>query len=352
MKIKRTAAALLAALCTLSAFSCTKRNSGGKSRAEVSSEVQTEENTAEAASEEAPEETSDLNNDLNSYVTVKETAPAMWKVTDEKSGNSIYMLGTMHMVTGYTYPLPDYIMDVYESCDGIAVEYDISSMMSDFTQIQDFYSKLIYTDGTTVKDHLSEETYEKAKKFMGENMFYNQMMDSYSVGFWEVEIETAAMMKMKNLNEQGVDSVFLSLAQRDGKEIVNVESLDVQTAAMNAPSDELCDFMISQLIDSTEDMASYTESFARQYDLWASGEIDSLDEADVENDIPSDLEDDYADYLEVILYDRNKGMAEKADEFLKEGKNYFFMVGAAHFAGKKGVDDLLEEMGYTVERVA
>ena len=167
-----------------------------------------------------------------------------------------------------------------------------------------------------------------------------------------MEIETAAMMKMKNLNEQGVDSVFLSLAQRDGKEIVNVESLDVQTAAMNAPSDELCDFMISQLIDSTEDMASYTESFARQYDLWASGEIDSLDEADVENDIPSDLEDDYADYLEVILYDRNKGMAEKADEFLKEGKNYFFMVGAAHFAGKKGVDDLLEEMGYTVERVA
>ena len=316
MKIKRTAAALLAALCTLSAFSCTKRNSGGKSRAEVSSEVQTEENTAEAASEAAPEETSDLNNDLNSYVTVKETAPAMWKG------------------------------------DGIAVEYDISSMMSDFTQIQDFYSKLIYTDGTTVKDHLSEETYEKAKKFMGENMFYNQMMDSYNVGFWEVEIETAAMMKMKNLNEQGVDSVFLSLAQRDGKEIVNVESLDVQTAAMNAPSDELCDFMISQLIDSTEDMASYTESFARQYDLWASGEIDSLDEADVENDIPSDLEDDYADYLEVILYDRNKGMAEKADEFLKEGKNYFFMVGAAHFAGKKGVDDLLEKMGYTVERVA
>ena len=100
--------------------------------------MQTEENTAEASSEEASGETSDVNNDLNSYVTVREATPAMWKVTDEKTGNSIYMLGTMHMVTGYTYPLPDYIMDVYESCDGIAVEYDISSMMSDFTQIQDF----------------------------------------------------------------------------------------------------------------------------------------------------------------------------------------------------------------------
>ena len=121
MKTKRTAAALLAALCALSAFSCTEKDGGGKNSAEASSEVQTEENTAEAPSEEASGETSDVNNDLNSYVTVREATPAMWKVTDEKTGNSIYMLGTMHMVTGYTYPLPDYIMDVYEGCDGIAV---------------------------------------------------------------------------------------------------------------------------------------------------------------------------------------------------------------------------------------
>ncbi|WP_028519867.1 TraB/GumN family protein [Ruminococcus flavefaciens] len=350
MKTKRTAAAFLAALCALCAFSCTGKKSSGP---DAASESMTEgsEPTA-AATEESTEVTSDLHNDLNDYVTVKETTPAMWKVTDEKTGNSIYMMGTMHMVTGYTYPLPDYIMNAYEECDGIAVEYDVSSMMSDFEQMQDFYAKLIYTDGTTVKDHLSEETYEKAKRFMTDNMFYNQMMDVYCVGFWEVEIETAAMMKMKNLNEQGIDSMFLSLAQRDGKEIVNVESLDIQTAAMTSASDELVDYIINELIDGCEDVSEYTQGFAKQYDLWASGDIDALDESDVQNDIPEELEDDYAAYLEVMLYDRNEGMAEKADEYLKEGKKYFLMVGASHFAGEKGVDDLLEEKGYTVERVA
>jgi len=350
MKTKRTAAAIMAALCALCAFSCTEKKSSGSDKAPESL-TEGSEPTA-AAAEESTEVTSDLHNDLNDYVTVKETTPAMWKVTDEKTGNSIYMMGTMHMVTGYTYPLPDYIMNAYEECDGIAVEYDVNSVMSDFEQMQDFYAKLIYTDGTTVKDHLSEETYEKAKRFMTDNMFYNQMMDVYCVGFWEVEIETAAMMKMKNLNEQGIDSMFLSLAQRDGKEIVNVESLDIQTAAMTSASDELVDYIINELIDGCEDVSEYTQGFAKQYDLWASGDIDALDESDVQNDIPEELEDDYAAYLEVMLYDRNEGMAEKADEYLKEGKKYFLMVGASHFAGEKGVDDLLEEKGYTVERVA
>ena len=45
-------------------------------------------------------------------------------------------------------------------------------------------------------------------------------------------------------------------------------------------------------------------------------------------------------------------MSPKAEEFIKNGDNYFFMVGAAHFAGDKGVDDILKEKGYTVERVA
>ena len=350
MKTKRIAAAFLAALCALCAFSCTEKNDGVSDTVTESHNDVSE--PAASVTEESTEVTSDLHNDLNDYVTVKETAPAMWRVTDDKTGNSIYMMGTMHMVTGYTYPLPDYIMNAYEECDGIAVEYDVSSMMSDFEQMQDFYAKLVYTDGTTVKDHLSEETYEKAKKFMTENMFYNQMMDFYCVGFWEVEIETAAMMKMKNLNEQGIDSMFLSLAQRDGKEIVNVESLDIQAAAMTSSSDELVDYMINELIDGCENVSEYTQGFAQQYDMWASGTIDALDESDVQNEIPEELEDDYAEYLDVILFDRNKGMAEKADEYLKEGKKYFLMVGAAHFAGEKGVDDILEEKGYTVERVA
>ena len=45
-------------------------------------------------------------------------------------------------------------------------------------------------------------------------------------------------------------------------------------------------------------------------------------------------------------------MAEKASELLKEGKNCLFMVGALHYSEDVGVDNLLEGMGYKVEKIA
>ena len=44
-------------------------------------------------------------------------------------------------------------------------------------------------------------------------------------------------------------------------------------------------------------------------------------------------------------------MTEAAENFINEGKNVFFIVGAAHFAGEKGIISLLENDGYTVKRI-
>ena len=360
MKIDRVIAAVAACLCTVSVFSCTKKNDESTDKQESTTAVQTEaadETTTEAISEETvtEKETQRADNDgkdISDYVTVKETTPAMYKVTDPETGNVLYMLGTMHMVLEDTFPMPSYIMDVYNNCDGIAVELDINSLMSDMQQLQDFYSKLVYTDGTTVKDHLSEETYEKMKEYLTKYNAYNPMLESYTAGFWADQVEVLSLLSTGDLDTEGVDSKFISMANEDGKKVVNIETADIQSKLFLCGSDELFDYKIADTIKDAEDLETYTKDFAELYDNWASGEIDKLDEEDDEDEIPEDLKDDYAEYRDAVLYDRNEGMAAKAEEFLKNGDNYFFMVGAAHFAGDKGVDDILKGKGYTVERVA
>lgn len=52
-----------------------------------------------------------------------------------------------------------------------------------------------------------------------------------------------------------------------------------------------------------------------------------------------------------MLTDRNKGMADKAEEYMNDGKKVFFMAGAAHMYGDDGIVQLLKDRGYTVERV-
>lgn len=98
----------------------------------------------------------------------------------------------------------------------------------------------------------------------------------------------------------------------------------------------------------------YAQSFGEMYNCWANGNVDEILEEECNQiyELPEELQDDYEDYMNIMLYDRNKGMADKASQFLNEGKNYLFMVGSLHYAGDKGVDDLLTEMGYTVEKLS
>ena len=70
------------------------------------------------------------------------------------------------------------------------------------------------------------------------------------------------------------------------------------------------------------------------------------------DEIPEELKGDYDEYKKTMLDDRNKGMADKAEELLKEGKNCLFMVGALHYSEDVGVDNLLEAKGYKVEKIA
>lgn len=338
--MKKITAFLLAAVTAFSAVSCGKNKSSG-----TSSETEAQ------ASAKSSEDTGKIN--MDDYLTSESPTPAMWKVTDPDTGNELYLLGTIHIVTENTFPLPDYVMDVYENCEAIAVEYDTSTLTSDLSLMQDFLRPMLYTDGTTIKDHISEENYNSAKEFLRKHRSYNSLLDNYSPGFWISQIETLSVMQLDGLSTDGVDATFISKAAEDGKEVISIETLDAQVNAITGYSDELADYVLSEYTEIFDDSTMIAEEFAATYNNWASGDVDALaeDEADDSEDLPEELEDDYEDYMNAMLYDRNEGMAERAEEFLKEGKNYFFMVGAMHFAGDRGVDDLLAEKGYKVEEL-
>ena len=53
-----------------------------------------------------------------------------------------------------------------------------------------------------------------------------------------------------------------------------------------------------------------------------------------------------------MLYDRNEGMADKAEEYLHSGQTVFMAVGLAHFGGEKGIYKLLENRGYKVRQLS
>lgn len=364
--MKKLTAIFMVSAMILSFTSCGKNESDkessgtssadkGTSAAEETSGTTSEEET-ELTTEEQTDFPDDKNNsetpDINDYITVDTPTPALWKATDPDSGNELYLMGTIHVVSEEKFSLPDYITEVYENSSGVAVEYDIRQL-EEISGAQELLQYTLYTDGTKISDHISDEAYETGKSCLTDLGMYAGVLDYYMPGLWLNQIEQSAIMSIKNLSSDGVDSKFIDMAAKDGKEIVSIETLEIQADAVVGYSDDYADYCLRMLPEDLQDIEGLAESLGKLYDLWASGKIDEMEEFsdDESDDIPEDLLDDYEEYNEKILYSRNKGMADRAAEFLENGDNYFFMVGAMHFAGSRGVDDLLEDKGYTVERL-
>lgn len=366
MKNNRIAIAVFAAIMALSFSSCGDKkesSSSSKSNAEVDSAEVTE------PTEESSEDTETTVNDssdnsaeanpfgetanIKDFIKTTDINPPLWKVTDPDSGNTIYLLGTIHMLPADVSDYPANLMDIYNNCSSIAVEYDVTALATDANAQMEYLNGMIYTDGSTIKDHISEDTYNKAKNYFESIGAYSELLDQYTTGYWIDQLNTVMLLRLENMQLSGTDTYFISKAQEDGKEIINIEELSMQLEALNAYSDDFADYNISEMIDNIDDIGDYAESYSELYDLWAkgSGEI-HFDMDNSIDELPDDLKDDYEVYVKLLLDDRNKYMAEKASEYIKEGKNCLFMVGAAHYSGDNGVDNILESMGYTVEKIA
>lgn len=320
---------------------------------EVTTEATTD--NSEAADAENDANPNGETVDINKYIETTEVDPPLWLVTDPESGNSMYLLGTMHALPSGVTEYPADLMDIYNACDSIAVELDIVSIQNDMGAQMALIQEMIYDDGTTIKDHLSEDTYEKMKDYFTSVGMYNPLLNQYNVGFWVNLCDELMLTKIDNLELSGTDAYFINKAKEDGKEVIEIETMAIQGNALTAYTDELGDYLLSKSIDNAGDIEGYAEDLANLYNIWASGNGEIMEELEkLEEDaeeLPEDLKDDEEAYNKIMVTERNHGMAEKASEYLKEGKNCLFMVGAAHYGGEEGVDNLLEDMGYTVEKI-
>ena len=88
-------------------------------------------------------------------------------------------------------------------------------------------------------------------------------------------------------------------------------------------------------------------------------EVDNLTQAwifgdtkSTESIITKKLEDKrISSIFEKLIYERNRNMALKIEDFLRKKETHFVIVGAGHLVGNKGVIEMLRGKGYLVEQL-
>lgn len=294
----------------------------------------------------------------------------LWEI--ENKGNKVYLLGSIHIANPDIYPFSDDIIDAYQASDALVVEADI---LGGYDQ-NDLLKYCVYQDGTTLKDHVSEETYKqvvKAGSYMG--LSEEQINSLTSFYIWQI-INSANMTatgadSSESSSVNGVDVQFLLQAAIDKKPIYELEGVLYQYDLLYSFSDELKEMLLSGSVAEYVGIAEGTMEpeqdnssaslLNQMLECWRVGDqeglmklmssdVSGLELSDEDMKTYKTIMDEYQNKL---FTQRDKNMADNIEKLLKgEGSTtYFIVVGSGHYVSEYSVVDMLKEKGFTLKEI-
>jgi uncharacterized protein len=263
----------------------------------------------------------------------------LWRVRS-KTGNA-YVLGSIHFLKKEMYPLAKKIEDGFDQSDILVVEANINDISK--LNLQKLIESAFYPENDSLEKHVSAVTYDLVKKELGGPGPSLQLINKYKPWFLAMTLQAAELLKLGFDPNHGIDKYFLTKATGK-KKISEIESVDDQINLLSKLSDadqEL--FLLYTLMD----LKALGQELDRLINAWASGDAKGM-ESILTKSLAADGR--MSSIYEKLVYERNRNMALRIEDFLKTEKTYFVVVGAAHLVGEKGMIEILRRKGYGVEQ--
>lgn len=282
----------------------------------------------------------------------------LWKAVN--GDNTLYLLGTIHMDRSNVYPLHKSVRDALDASQVVSFELDLNDQegMALLAQLQ------VYSDGTTLADHISPELYARVQAAAESLGMEPNGLDAYKP--WALA-STFGVLSLQDdttgTNAMAIDMYINAYAVNAGKTIDSVETYAFQGGIFDSLSAEYQEAYLDASLAGYEGMLNgetaseeaqalaqaQQEQIAAMFDAWKDRDPNALAEVYGKEAI---LNSD--DELNSKLFtERDPGMIAAAAEYLEtEGENTFFLaVGAGHMVDPGGIVSGLRELGYTVELV-
>ncbi|MEW6068742.1 MAG: TraB/GumN family protein [Nitrospirota bacterium] len=264
----------------------------------------------------------------------------LWKVQSKTS--TVYVLGSIHFLKKDIYPLDKKIENAFDRSNILVVEANINDMNQ--INVEKLMGGILYPDNDTLENHVSRETYELIKKEMGRFRIPPELINKQKPWILALTLTSLKLIEMGYDPNYGIDMHFLLKAEGK-KKISELESLDYQINLFADLSDKEQELF---LLYTLKEINLLEQEIDKLVQAWIAGDtkgIEFIMNKDIEED--KNMEAIY----EKFLYERNRNMALKIEDFLKTKDTYFVIVGAGHLVGKKGIIEILREKGYPVEQL-
>ncbi len=264
---------------------------------------------------------------------------SVWVVSFSKA--KVYLAGSFHMLRASDYPLPAEFFTAYKNSGKIIFEIPPNDTGNQ-GQLVEFLGGAIYTDGTTLKDHVSSEAYAKAEKFCKERNYPLELYRLFKPALFVMTLTVQEMNRIGADPQKGVDYFFKEKALKDGKATGSLETVDKQLGLLLSMEEVIGS---DQIIESIDEFKQIETALGEYLAAWRKGDESKMEELYV-NGLKL-----YPKLYQTIVVDRNNKWIGDIKSCLDGSGNTMVIVGAAHLVGPDGLVNLLRKQGYKVVKL-
>lgn len=261
----------------------------------------------------------------------------VWKVV--KGENQLFIGGTLHLLSKSDYPLPEAFESAYRQSAMVVFEADMEKMQSpEFQQL--LQSKVVYTDGRTLKTVLKEATYQALAQNISSRGLTMARFDRLKPGMMAITLTLLELQRL-GLIGTGVDEFFNLRARNDRKAIGQLETAEEQLAFLSTMGDGREDDLITHTL---RDIQRLPQLMASLKAVWRQGDRSKIKDLAI-----TPIKNDFPKVYDQLLVQRNRDWIPEIEKMMGTKEVEFILVGAAHLVGEEGILAQLAARGYSIQ---
>lgn len=273
------------------------------------------------------------------FVSLTLQAASVWKVSSKE--HSLYIAGTMHLLSDSDYPLPEEYQKAYNKADILVFETDMQAIQA--TKFKKQILKLmIYSDGRNLQSVLKPDTFHLLDIYLQEHKMQISSMLNYKPSLVALTLSMIEFQTL-GLNSIGVDQYFSNLAAKNAKPQHYLETPEQQLSYLVDMGKDDEDALVAFTL---RDLKELPTMMGQMKAHWRSGDMQKLADISI-----TPFVKDYPDIYQQLLVTRNALWMPKIEHMLQSTEVELILVGALHLAGKDSVLSQLASKGYNIEKL-
>lgn len=267
-----------------------------------------------------------------------QAAPAIWKVSDEDS--SVWLFGSIHLLPPGTEWRTEIFDNLIDEADRVYFETDLGPEAQPKI-IALTMERGFARDGRLLNQRISEKLMGKVRS--AAERFAVPVPTLLAMQPWMAAstISVSALVQAGYDPNAGVDTMLQQEISVERQGFLETAEEQIDVIAGGSEADQI--IMLEATLAEAERIVTMIDEMK---DAWLGGTPETL--ADL---FLAEMGAYGEGFMDRLIVDRNENWVEQIEVMLAENEAAFLVVGAGHLVGEHSVVKLLEQQGFSSERV-